>query len=416
MNSFENLSIHRRFIDKLKERSIAEPTAIQNLVIPALFAGKNIIFRSATGTGKTFAYLLPALQSLAEENNADAGGGPAVLICAPTLELCSQIKTEAEFLMSPVANNDKFAEVNCRTALLTGSVKIDRQIELLKKNKPAVAAGNPGRLLVLAKMGKLKLRNLKYLVLDEADRLTVKECLEETKELLKIIERETKNRTEKKLCLAACSATVGKKICSQLGQLFSSAELIESSDHEILRERIEHWAFFSEKRRRVQTLRSLLAALKNKPSKSKKHRIKALVFTSKGDEAGKILSQLQYHHIPAAGLFGKMNKKPLTSTERKEALDLFRDGRIETLVSTDLAARGLDVQDVTHVIALDVPQDSENYIHRCGRTGRAGKRGIMVTIGDETQMRLLASLEKKLKIKVMPKELYGGQICAPVLD
>jgi superfamily II DNA/RNA helicase len=198
--------------------------------------------------------------------------------------------------------------------------------------------------------------------------------------------------------------------------LFSSAELIESSDHEILRERIEHWAIFSEKRRRVQTLRSLLAALKNKSSKSKKHRIKALVFTSKGDEAGKILSQLQYHHIPAAGLFGKMNKKPLTSAERKEALDLFRDGRIEALVSTDLAARGLDVQDVTHVIALDVPQDSENYIHRCGRTGRAGKRGIMVTIGDETQMRLLASLEKKLKIKVIPKELYGGQICAPVLD
>jgi superfamily II DNA/RNA helicase len=415
MNSFENLNIHQRFIDKLKERSIVEPTAIQNLVIPALFAGKNILFRSATGTGKTFAYLLPALQSLAEENSASAGGGPALLICAPTLELCSQIKTEVDFLASS-AKQGGFAGQDCRAALLTGSVRIDRQIELLKKDKPVVAVGNPGRLLVLAKMRKLKFNNLRYLVLDEADRLTVQECLEETRELLKIIERETKSRTEKKLCLAACSATVGKKICSQLGELFSCAEFIESNDHEILRERIEHWAVFSEKRRRVQTLRSLLAALKNKPSKSKKHRIKALVFTSRGDEAGKVLSQLQYHHIPAAGLFGKMNKKPLTSTERREALVLFREGRIDALVSTDLAARGLDIADVTHVIALDVPQDSENYIHRCGRTGRAGKSGVMITIGDETQMRLLASLEKKLKIRVMPKELYGGRICAPVLD
>jgi superfamily II DNA/RNA helicase len=416
MSSFEKLNICQDFIDKLKVRSIVEPTAIQNLVIPALLTGKNILFRSATGTGKTFAYLLPALQVLFEENSVNTGGGPTVLICAPTLELCSQIKTEVDFLTSSSDKSSGFTKRGCQTALITGSVKIDRQVELLKKNKPAVAVGNPSRLLVLAKMGKLKFKNLRYLILDEADRLTARECLEETKELLKIIERETKSRIEKKLYLAACSATVEKKICVQLGQLFSSAELIESSDHEILRERIEHWAVFSEKRRRVQTLRSLLAALKNKPSKNKKHRIKALVFTSKGDEAGKILSQLQYHHIPAAGLFGKMNKKPLTSTERKEALDLFREGKVDVLVSTDLATRGLDVKDITHVIALDVPQDSENYIHRCGRTGRAGKRGVMVTIGDETQMRLLASLEKKLKIRVMPKELYGGQICKPVLD
>jgi superfamily II DNA/RNA helicase len=155
-------------------------------------------------------------------------------------------------------------------------------------------------------------------------------------------------------------------------------------------------------------LRSLLAALK-----AKKRRFKALIFTSRGDEAEKILSQLQYHSIKACGLFGKINKKPLTSTERKTALDSFKSGSADVLVSTDLAARGLDIPGITHVIALDVPSDSEIYIHRCGRTGRAGKRGIMVTVGDETQMRLLASLEKKLKIRVHPKELHHGQVCAP---
>jgi superfamily II DNA/RNA helicase len=120
-----------------------------------------------------------------------------------------------------------------------------------------------------------------------------------------------------------------------------------------------------------------------------------------------------YHHVSAAGLFGKANKKPQTGGERKDALDSFREGRAAVLVSTDLAARGLDIPDITHVIALDVPEDEEVYIHRCGRTGRAGKKGVMVTIGDETQMRLLALLEKKLKIRVMPKELYEGKICVP---
>jgi len=400
MNSFNDLGINSSLIEKLKERSIVKPTAIQSLVIERLLAGKNTVFRSATGTGKTFAYLLPALQMLAEdEGGSQFNHGLEVLICAPTLELCSQIKAEVDFLSSLPA------------ALIIGSVRVDRQIENLKKIKPVIAVGNPGRLLVLAKMGKLKFHNLRFLVMDEADRLTAQECLEETKELLAIIERDIKRRQKNSLCLAACSATVSAKVSAQLGPLFESAEIAESDDHEILRERIEHWALFSEKRRKAQTLRSLLAALK-----AKKSRTKALVFTSRGDEAALVLSRLQYHHISAAGLFGKTGKKPITSTERKAALDSFREGKVDVLVSTDLAARGLDIPGISHVIALDVPSDGEIYIHRCGRTARAGKRGIMVTIGDEVQMRLLASLEKRLKIRVQPKELYQGQVCAPFLE
>jgi superfamily II DNA/RNA helicase len=403
MSSFSDLGINAPFIEKLKERSITEPTAIQNLVIPNLLAGKSTVFRSATGTGKTFTYLLPALQLL------DAGETSSVqiLICAPTLELCSQIKEEVEFLSA------QKEAAQPKTALLIGSVKIEKQIASLKRTRPAIVVGNPGRLLVLARMGKLKLHKLRFLILDEADRLTAQECIEDTKGLLSIIEREQKRKegndsSSGSLCLAACSATTGKKTQEQLGALFKKAEIAESSDHEILRERIEHWALFSEKRKKIQALRSLLSALKGKKGK-----IKALIFTSRNDEAGKILSQLQYHHVSAAGLFGKINKKPQSGEERKNALDAFREGKVEALVSTDLAARGLDIAGISHVIALDVPSDGEVYIHRCGRTGRAGKRGIMITLGDETQMRLLASLEKKLKIRVQPKELYGGRICVP---
>jgi superfamily II DNA/RNA helicase len=398
LSSFEDLGVNGFFANKLKERSITKPTSIQKLVVPRLLDGKSVVFRSATGTGKTFAYLLPALQKFADDEKKTNNTRLTVLICAPTLELCSQIKAEID-LLSPLP-----------AALLIGSVNIERQIEALKKARPVIAVGNPGRLLVLSRMGKIRFNFLRFLVLDEADRLTVQESIDETKELLTVIERSVKDRQEENLCLAACSATVNQKTKADLGKLFIPSEVIECDENEILRERIEHWALFSEKRRKIQTLRSLLSALKGK-----KRRIKALIFASRSDEAEKTLSKLQYHSISACGLFGKINKKPLTSAERKTALDLFKSGSVEVLVSTDLAARGLDIPGITHVIALDVPSDCEVYIHRCGRTGRAGKRGVMITLGDAVQMRLLASLEKKLKIKVQPKDLFQGHVCAPEL-
>ena len=370
MQGFENIGIDSQFINKLKEKYIKIPTEIQRIVIPKILEGKNLLFRSATGTGKTFAYLLPILQNL----RASASQREVkVLIIAPTLELCSQIENEVDFLLSD--------------------------------NKNLIIVGSPGRLYMQAKMGKLKLSNLQYLILDEADRLTAQECMDDTKGLLSLIKRKSPN-----LQVIGCSATVGKKTCQQLGVLFKDAELVESDDHEILKEKIEHWAIFSEKRKKGQALRSLLAAINNQTGKSKKSKIKILVFTSKNDDAIFIHSNLVHHKVAAAALFGKVNKKPISPEDRKAALDSFRDGTVQVLVATDLAARGLDIRGVTHVVALDVPADSEYYIHRAGRTGRAGKRGIMVTIGDETQMHLLSSMEKKLKIKITPKELYGGRI------
>jgi superfamily II DNA/RNA helicase len=202
---------------------------------------------------------------------------------------------------------------------------------------------------------------------------------------------------------AACSATLTEKGMAKLLPLLGGApRIVETDEQEILRNYIEHWAIFSEGRRKIQTLRSLLSAVKPK---------KALVFSDsgrnggRGNEAGNIVAQLQYHKIRAAGLSGGSDKKM-----RKEAIDGFRSGKIPVLISTDLAARGLDIPGVTHVIALDVSANSEAYIHRAGRTARAGKRGIMITIGDAEEMRLLAALEKKLGIVVHPKELSDGRV------
>jgi superfamily II DNA/RNA helicase len=399
--NFEQLGAASCFIKSLEKRNIKDATDIQCKVIPRLAAGESVFFTSATGTGKTFAYLLPLLTSLIEKEKT--AFGPRIVILAPTLELCSQISSELEFLL---------ADLPIRSFLAIGSISLDRQIENIKKIKPDIVIGNPNRLLLNAKKKILKLNDVYSVVLDEADRLVSSEMTDDTTELCSLIRKFSKTDN---ILLTACSATINKKSAEKILNVFFGSRvereipLIESEDNEILRDKIEHWAIFSEKRRKDQTLRSLLSEIK-----TKKSRIKALVFTSKGDEAALVLARLQYHHVSAAGLFGKIGNKPLSGAERKEALDLFRSGSVDVLVSTDLAARGLDIPEITHVIALDVPTDSEAYIHRCGRTGRAGKRGIMVTIGDETQMRLLASMEKKLKIRVNPKELSYGKICAPL--
>jgi len=398
MNDFAGLGVLPEFAERLDKKSVTKPTAVQRLVIPKLLENKSVIFRSATGTGKTLAYLLPGLRLL-----LDGAGrpyqGPRLLVCAPTLELCSQIKDEIDFLLE--------GKSGVNVSLLIGSINLSRQIDGLKKSKPLAVVGNPGRLLLLAKMGKLKLRDLSFLVLDEADRLTSPECRDETAAFAGLVAAEQKRRTgngeqgtsadRRDLVIAACSATVSAKTKELLKGLLDSAELLETDEQEILRDRIAHWAIFSESRDKNQTLVSFLAAAKPK---------KALVFTGRSNEAEKITSILQRKKIAAAALFSRMDKK-----ERKTAMERFRSGKASVLVSSDLSARGLDIPGISHVIALDVSEDKDVYIHRAGRTARAGKKGIMVCIGDELEMRRLAALEKKLGITVYPKELYGGKVC-----
>ncbi|MCL2558170.1 MAG: DEAD/DEAH box helicase, partial [Treponema sp.] len=394
MNDFAALGLRPDLCARLAERRISAPTEIQRLSIPALLEGRSAMFRSATGTGKTFAYLLPALQRILAKRDAgqdDSGRqGPELLVVAPTLELCAQIKAEIDFLL------EGSGLPAC--ALLIGSTDMARQIDGLKRNKPVAAVGNPRRLLALADMRRLSFRALEFVALDEADRLAAPECAEESARLVGAIARAAGAPT-----VCACSATVSARTSAALKPLLDGATLLETDEREILRDRIAHWAIFSESRRKARTLASLLAAIRPK---------KALIFAERAYDAGKIVALLRARGIAASGLFSDMSKG-----ERRAALDLFRCGKSRALVASDLAARGLDVPDVTHVIALGLSEDPDAYVHRAGRTGRAGKKGIMVCIGDERDMRRLSALEKKLGIAVHPKELYGGRLLAPdVID
>jgi superfamily II DNA/RNA helicase len=415
MNSFHELGIAPFFVERLAGRGITAPTAVQRLVIPSLLSGESLLFSSATGTGKTFAYLIPLFQSLflpsGPPADPGAGGGgskgwPRILVCAPTYELCSQIKGEADFLLRDIPAGETGPEAGRpppAAGLVIGAAAAGRQIDALKKDKPQVIIGNPGRLLQLVRMGKLRLGAVEALVLDEGDRLTADELFAVSGELVSLVNPERQT--------VACSATLPPRSRERLiplagggkgGNTDDNPRIISAGDNEALRGAIEHWALFSEERQKISVLRSFLAAASPR---------KALVFTARPWQAGNIASRLRYHRLAAGALHGDMDKK-----ERKRALEDFRRGRTRILVTSDLAARGLDITGVTHVIALDTGETGDPYIHRAGRTGRAGNRGVMVTIGDEEELRRLAKLEKKLGIVVYPKVLYGGKIVTPPDD
>ncbi len=383
MPRFSDLGLEPAIVAGLELRGIAEPTAIQVGVIPQWGAGKDMVFQSATGTGKTIAYLAPMVQAI--HGDQDTTAWPQAVIAAPTYELCAQIRREAELLGG-------LYDPPIKAALLTGDANMQRQIERLKDLHPAIVVGTPGRIVQLSRMGKLKTRGVRHLVLDEADRLVATELRDTTAALISLLPAERHS--------AACSATMDTATLRILAPwLHEGFARLRLEDQEVLKERIEHWVLYSEKRKKIHTLRSFLAAAKPE---------RTLVFIDRGDGVMNVAAQLRFHNVSATALSGDMGK-----VERKKAFDDFRTGRATVLVTSDLAARGLDIPEASHIVALDVPDKDAAYAHRAGRTARAGRTGVMVTIGDEGELRRLATMERRLGILIRPKMLYKGQVVEP---
>lgn len=363
-------------VSKLNELKIAEPTKVQNKVIPTLLEGKNLVFQSETGTGKTFAYLLPLITNLQKINETENKNEKHVriVVCAPTFELASQIKSACQ----SICDN--------KTALFIGGAPIKRQGEMLKE-KPEIVIGTPARLVELIQLKKLKTQYVKVLVYDEADRLVKKELHDESQQLKDLMPQDVQ--------LVACTATVdnGTK------KFFSDAEVEILPKEDILTRNITHWAVYAEARDKIETLRKFLSA---------ENPAKALIFTSRADQVENIYSKLRFKKVECTALHAKTDKQA-----RKAAIDRFRSGKNRILITSDLAARGLDISGISHVIQMDLPSDSDFFVHRSGRTARAGNTGINVLIGDEYEMRQFALLEKKLGITVYPKEIRDGKVIAP---
>ncbi len=370
--------IPQNLTEKLNSMNITEPTKVQQKVIPLLMEEKNLVFQSETGTGKTFAYLLPLITKLQKEAETENPNEKHVkiIVCAPTFELSSQIKMAVQSISS------------IKTALFIGGSPIKRQTEALKE-KPEIVIGTPARLVELIRLKKLKTQYVNALVFDEADRLVKKELVQESTELKKLVPQNAQ--------IIACTATID----SGTRRFFADSEIEILPKEDVLAKNITHWAIYAETRDKIDTLRKFLVAENPK---------KALIFSSRADQVENIYSKLKYKKVECVCLYAKADKQ-----DRKAAIDRFRSGKEHILITSDLGARGLDITGISHVIQMDLPSDSDFFIHRAGRTARAGKTGINVVIGDEYEMNAFAALEKKLGIKVFPKEIRNGKVQPPII-
>ncbi|MBO5125733.1 MAG: DEAD/DEAH box helicase [Spirochaetaceae bacterium] len=384
--TFQELGIASQLVERLAALSITTPTTVQQQAIPPLSQGSSLVFQSETGTGKTLAYLLPLLQQIDESIQQIQ-----LLIVAPTHELASQIKSQIQLVTDIPA------------VLLIGGAPIKRQVEMLKK-KPLIAVGGAARLMELVYLKKLKVHQVKAIVLDEADRLLAPELRDDTTALCQALPAEVQ--------LAACSATINgktEKIIQSLVRRQQDEGELEKRilpPEDILQKKITHIAIYSETRDKVDTLRRLLVA--EMEAANKEQPLKAMVFTARPADVDIILSKLTYKKMQCSALHAKQDK-----VKRKQALDQFRKGSCPVLITSDLAARGLDIPDVTHIIQLDMPSNMDFFVHRAGRTGRNGRSGLNIVIGDGYEMRQLAAAEKKLHLVVYPKVLYKGKLVAP---
>ena len=369
---FSNLSENLK--QNLSTLGITSPTPVQTEVIPRIMEGENVLFESETGTGKTFAYLLPLINKL---ENIDDHQRVRIIVVAPTFELASQINSACKSVTKH------------KSALMIGGAPLKRQIETLKE-KPEIIIGTAVRLVELIHLKKLKIEGLMAAVFDETDRLVKKESIEDTSNFRNLLPAGTQ--------IIACTATLSR----QTKIFFADAKNVVMPPEDVLRKRITHWAIFAENRDKIDTLRKFLAA---------ENPTKALIFTSRADQVENIYNKLTYKKVVCAALHAKTDKQ-----KRKAAIDRFRSGKEKILITSDLAARGLDIPEISHIIQMDFPGDEDFFIHRSGRTDRAGKSGINVVIGDEWEMRHFAQLEKKLGITVYPKEIRGGKVVSPAAD
>lgn len=372
---FLELSLDSALAESLTKLNIIEPTDIQKKTLPLAIANKDIIAKSQTGTGKTLAYLLPIFQKIDVTKRE-----MQALILAPTHELVMQISNN-------ISSLKEASSINVKSVSVIGETNINRQIDKLK-DKPQIIVGTPGRTLELIKRKKIAAHTIKTIVIDEADNLLDKNNINTIKAIIKTTLRERQ--------LLLFSATIKDTTIETAKAFMKDPLVIKANDLKAVNSNITHYFFTCERRDKIEILRKLVHSINPK---------KALVFINKSDEIEITTSKLKYHKLKADGLHGSNMKE-----QRKKALEAFRNEKINLLVASDIAARGLDIKDVTHVFNLDLPEDPTNYLHRVGRCGRQNNLGIAITIATEKEVSLLRKYSREFKIEMLHKDIYKGEI------
>lgn len=373
--TFKELGLEERLVAALESEAIEMPTAIQEMAIPIVFSHRDVVGQSETGTGKTLAYLLPILQRVdVRKKEVQA------MILAPTHELAVQIQRQIE----RIAKN---AQAGVTSTTLIGDVNITRQIEKLKE-KPHIIVGSAGRILELIQKRKINAQTIRTIVLDEADRLLDQTNASTVKAVIKTTLR------DRQLLLFA--ATLSAAVLEQASDLLKDPAIVRVTEKLEVAPNIEHQYFVAEQRDKVEVVRKLVRIINPE---------RALVFINKSNEIELTVEKLKFHGLEAKGMHGSSIK-----SDRRKALEDFRTGKVHLLVASDLAARGLDIKGVTYVFNLDIPEDPNLYLHRVGRTGRAGEKGTAISIVAPKEILTLKKIERRFNLVFTQKDMFSGSI------
>ena len=375
-NNFNELNINLNIAEGLNKQEITTPTEIQSLTIPKAIENLDIIAESHTGSGKTLAYLIPIFQKI----NTDKKEMQA-LILAPTHELVMQIDAQIKLLA-------KNSELPVTSLTIMGESNIEKQIKKLKEVKPHIIVGSSGRVLDLIKKKKISAHTIKTIVMDEADSLFAKNKGTIIKDIIKATMRDRQ--------LMFFSASINTETLNVAKSLVKDVEIIKADKKSEINPNISHMYISCDFRDRFETLRKLLAA--ETPTR-------AIVFINNNTELRNINEKLEYHKVKSTAIYGNASKE-----ERQRALDSFRSGKFNILVSSDLSARGLDIPEVSHIISMDFPVNPDEYLHRAGRTARGNKLGSSICIATKKDYTIIKSYEKAFKIKFKEMELYKGNL------
>lgn len=347
-------------------------TPIQEKMIPSILEGQDVIAESPTGTGKTLAYVLPILQNINQElKNTQA------IVLAPTRELAMQIYEEVQ----------RFIKGSTITAAsFIGGADIKRQIDKLKKS-PQFVVGTPQRIKELVQRKKLKMHQVKTIVMDEIDRLLENEGEAILTELIKT--------TQKDRQIIFASATLSQPVHAYAQTIMNQPETIHIKQDELPEASVDHMYLVCEQRDKLDMIRRLL----------RRPNVRALVFVDNNKVLDQLAVKLDHMGLDIDVLYGEAHK-----TERAHVIQRMKQNKVTALLVSDIAARGLDFKGITHVINYDIPREPSQYVHRAGRTGRMGAAGLVISLVTVAEIDHLKKLTNKLNVRLQAIRLYKGEI------
>ncbi|RLK03177.1 ATP-dependent RNA helicase RhlE [Tenacibaculum discolor] len=372
--TFTSLGLSKALVKAVTEKGYETPSPIQEKAIPVILEGKDVLASAQTGTGKTAGFTLPILQNISEKKNPKYRPIKA-LVLTPTRELAAQVYDNVR---------EYSTHLNIKSTAIFGGVKPSSQIATLK-NGIDVLVATPGRLIDLHEQNQLSLKRVDVLVLDEADRMLDMGFLRDIKKIISFLPQKRQN--------LLFSATFSKEIKKLAQGILHNPVMVEAAPENTTAEKVNQKLYKVPKSKKTELVGQLI---------SKGNWSQVLIFTRTKHGANRLTEKLIKRGISAAAIHGNKSQGA-----RTKALKGFKDNSIRVLVATDIAARGLDIPLLPHVINFELPNVPEDYVHRIGRTGRAGASGEAISLVSQEEEAYLKSIEKLLGQKIIVSQLEG---------